>query len=36
MGTAAGAIVRIHEVAEMEHRLEALEQAAESRKGWHA
>ncbi len=35
MGTAAGAIVRIHEVAEMEQRLEELERAAQVRRGWH-
>jgi len=33
MGTAAGAIVRIHEVAETELRIAALEQAAEGGNG---
>ncbi len=36
MGAAAGAIVRIHEVAEMEQRLEELERAAQTSKGWRA
>ncbi len=37
MGTAAGAIVRIHEVAEMEQRLEELKRRAEAgagRRAW--
>ena len=36
MGTAAGAVVRIHEVAETEQRIQALEQAATGQKGWRA
>ncbi len=32
----AGAWVRLHELGEVQQRLEALEQAAESRKGWRA
>ncbi len=34
MGTAAGAVVRIHEVAETEQRLAALENVASVRKGY--
>ena len=32
----AGAWVRLHEHGEMDAWLEALEQAAQTRKGWHA
>lgn len=36
MASLASAVVRIHETAELQQRLEALEAAAESRKGWRA
>ncbi len=36
MGTAAGAVVRIHEVAETEQRIHALEAAAHDGKRWGA
>lgn len=36
MASAAGAVVRVHEVGEMQGRLEALEAAAQTRKRWGA